>query len=164
MSPRPLAGVQLHGFLFGTMIVCLLLLWSCPLIDSSPAPAPHLQYVHQLSQCIQLVPDSHDLPRQVVDTNPVPDPYVETHYPLNSMSSRNPDNHEPLSLEPMSPWKDNARSQMIDDFDPAPWIVCLSRSLNCNRCPQGHRCTLTRAPSLPRFFHLPPSRRPSLQV
>lgn len=112
-----------------------LLLIICSLSFANALPTKQSQDVHNIFR----ESDTHSLLRKAPD----PEPHGDTGYTLNSEWSSDPENHAPIAFDPISPFNDNGRSQMVDNFVPAPWINhCPALALNCNRCPRELSCSL----------------------
>ncbi|KAJ4296585.1 hypothetical protein N0V90_006632 [Kalmusia sp. IMI 367209] len=101
-----------------------------------------LHNAYQVSTQSGYEPSFHHKPQAKEDTNPKSDPNTESAFHINPEWSPDPNNLAPIMLDPISPWNDNGRSQMLDDFVPVPWMNCPSQALDCRRCPKDFRCSL----------------------
>ncbi|KAF2447807.1 hypothetical protein P171DRAFT_518842 [Karstenula rhodostoma CBS 690.94] len=113
-----------------------LLLFVCFLSCATASPAKRSRDFPKINGAS----NTGHLPRQAPDS----DPSMKPGYTLNPEWSPDSKNHVPVSLDPISPFNDNGRSQMVDNFVPALWIMnCPALALNCNRCPRDLRCYST---------------------
>ncbi|OAG12735.1 uncharacterized protein CC84DRAFT_1227319 [Paraphaeosphaeria sporulosa] len=115
--------------------MCLLLI-VCLLVFAKSSTAAQPRDLHGVNGKF----DTRSLHREAPDSDPSANPG----YTLNPEWSHDSQNHAPNSLDPISPFNDNGRSQMVDNFLPAPWMMnCPALALDCSRCPRDLRCSRT---------------------
>jgi hypothetical protein len=74
--------------------------------------------------------------------SPDSDPSADPGHMLNSEWLPDPSNHVSILLDTISPFNDNGRLPIVDNFVPTPSkINCPAILLNCNRCPLDLRCS-----------------------
>ncbi|KAF9740683.1 hypothetical protein PMIN01_00222 [Paraphaeosphaeria minitans] len=108
-----------------------LLLMVCSLVFANASPAKQPRYLHEVNGISDTLSLREKAPS--VDTR-------STGYALNLGRSPDSKNHACIEVDPISPFNDNSRSQMVDNFLPAPFRIL---ALNCSRCPRDLRCSQT---------------------
>ena len=144
-----------------------LLLWFIPFATSSPAPAP--APASSSAQALQQAEQRQQKNEQESNFEYLPSTSGTKRNSGSSLNHRirsdgsvyNDAYAPPNSPGLISLWSGAGRSQMIDSFDLTPWPNCPFQNLDCKRCPQDSRCTLSVSYTATPIEHAQPTPQPA---